>query len=261
MFGRGMGRLLPALYAVVIAAEIAALSWKWATNPPLPTSAFSINLGWVGLVSMVVMLVYSIARRSRALREWARLSAWLHFHIFLGVQGFVCVFFHSFHLFTRGYGVNLLNPAVLNFIAVTVVFFSGLYGRYMYSMLPRSMGGEQLAARDVEAELAKLGELPAEVQPLLPKGGVPRTFGALISEDLAVRASLRKLRAMNVAKEAAALVERRLKLQSRLHALGVAEKIFQRWIILHRPLASIMYILSIVHVVLSYMYAMSFTAE
>ena len=30
---------------------------------------------------------------------------------------------------------------------------------------------------------------------------------------------------------------------------------------LHRPLATIMYVLSVVHVVLSYMYAMSFTAE
>ena len=44
-------------------------------------------------------------------------------------------------------------------------------------------------------------------------------------------------------------------------ALTAAERIFQRWIILHRPLATIMYVLSIVHVVLSYMYAMSFSAS
>jgi hypothetical protein len=123
------------------------------------------------------------------------------------------------------------------------------------------MGGEQMAARDVEAELGKLGALPADVQPLLPKGAVPRGFGALISADLETRGALRKLKTLTVSADTRTLVERRLKLQSRLHALGAAEKIFQRWIVLHRPLATIMYVLSVVHVVLSYMYAMSFTAE
>jgi len=256
-----MRRLMPAVYAVIIIAEVGFFSWRWATDPPAPTSAFSVNVGWVALVSMVVMLVYSLARRSRALREWARLSAWLHFHIFLGVQGFVCALFHSLHMFTREYGVNFANPAVLNFVAVTVVFCSGLFGRYLYAFLPRTMGGEQMAARDVEAELGKLGELPAEVRPLLPSGPAPRSFGALISADLATRRSLGTLRGLKLAPGVAGLVERRLRLQRRLHALGAAEKIFQRWIVLHRPLASIMYILSVVHVVLSYMYAMAFTAE
>lgn len=256
-----MRRLLPAVYAVIIVAEIAYFSWRWSTDPPAPTSAFSVNLGWVGLVSMVVMLVYSLARRSKALRDMARLSAWLHFHIFLGVQGMVCVLFHSMHLFTRTYGVNWLNPAVLNFIAVVVVFTSGLFGRYLYSFLPRTLGGEQMAARDVESELGKLGALPAEAQALMPAGAVPRSFGGLVRADLGTRASLRKLSGLKLPPDVTELVQRRLKLQLRLHMLGAAEKIFQRWIVLHRPLASIMYILSIVHVVLSYMYAMSFTAE
>ncbi len=256
-----MRRVLPAVYAVIIAAEIGAFSWRWSHDPPAPTSAFSVNIGWVALGSMVVMLVYSLARRSRALREWARLSAWLHFHIFLGVQGFVCAVFHSLHMFTRAYAVNFMNPAVLNFIAVAVVFVSGLFGRYLYAFLPRTMGGEQMAARDVEAELGKLGALPAEVQPLLPSGPAPRALGALVSADFATRRSLGKLKGMQLKPEVAGLVERRLRLQLRLHALGAAEKIFQRWIVLHRPLATIMYILSVVHVVLSYMYAMSYAAE
>lgn len=248
-------------YALVIVAEIAALSWRFSSDPPAPTSAFSINLGWVGLASMVVMLIYSIARRSRRLREVARLSAWLHFHIFLGVQGMVCVVFHSMHLFTRSYGVNLMNPAVLNLLAVTIVFSSGLFGRYLYSFVPHTLTGEQMAAKEVEAELQKLGPVPAPVEPLLKADAPPRSFGGLVSADLATRRALRSLPALKLPAETVALVERRLRLQRRLHALTAAERIFQRWIVLHRPLATIMYILSIVHVVLSYMYAMSFTAE
>ncbi|MDP1825904.1 MAG: hypothetical protein Q8L48_21755 [Archangium sp.] len=256
-----MRRVLPAIYAFIIVAETAAFSWRWVTDPPSPTSAFSVNLGWVGLGSMVVMLVYSIARRSRALREMARLSAWLHFHIFLGVQGMVCVVFHSLHVFTRGYGVNLLNPAVLNFAAVAVVFFSGIFGRYLYSFIPHTLGGEQMAASEVEDELAKMGAVPSELEPLVKLSVAPQSFGGLISADLATRRALRSLPSMNLKPEAHELLERRLKLQRRLHALTAAERVFQRWIVLHRPLATIMYVLSVVHVVLSYMYAMSFTAE
>jgi hypothetical protein len=34
-----------------------------------------------------------------------------------------------------------------------------------------------------------------------------------------------------------------------------ADRIFRRWIVFHRPMAAIMYVLSAVHVVLSYMYS------
>jgi hypothetical protein len=256
-----MRRLLPATYALIVTAEIAAFSWRWATDPPAPTSQFSINLGWVGLGSMVVMLIYSVARRSRALRQLARLSAWLHFHIFLGIQGTVCVLFHSMHLFTRSYGVNLLNPAVLNFAAVATVFASGLFGRYLYSFIPHTLGGEQMAAREVETELQKLGPVPPGLEPWVKLDGPPRSFAGLIRADFSTRRALRTLPSMNLGPDARALLDRRLKLQRRLHALTAAERVFQRWIILHRPLATLMYILSVVHVVLSYMYALSFTSE
>ena len=256
-----MRRVLPVIYAFILVAETIALAWRWATEAWAPTSAFGVNLGWVGLGSMIVMLIYSIARRSRALRELARLSAWLHFHIFLGMQGMICVTFHSLHLFTRDYAVNLLNPAVLNFIAVAIVFFSGLFGRYLYSFIPHTLGGEQMAASEVEAELKKLGAVPVELEPLLKTSAPPRSFGGLVSADLATRSALRSLPSLKLTVDQFELVERRLKLQRRLHALTAAERIFQRWIVLHRPLATIMYVLSVVHVVLSYMYAMSFTAE
>jgi hypothetical protein len=64
-----MRGVLPAIYAVVIAAVRCALAWRFLTDPPPPTSAFSVNLGWIGLGSMVSMLGYSVARRSRALRN------------------------------------------------------------------------------------------------------------------------------------------------------------------------------------------------
>jgi len=184
-----------------------------------------------------------------------------HFHIFLGVQGMVCVVFHSLHVFTRDFAVHLLNPAVLNFIAVAVVFFSGLFGRYLYSFLPRTMGGEQMAARDVEAELAKLGTLPAEVQPLLPTGPAPRTLAGLIGADRQTRRSLRKLGTLSVADDARALVVRRLRLQSRLHARQRPRKSSSGGSSSTARSPPSCTCCRRLHVVLSYMYAMSFASE
>jgi len=131
--------VLPYAYWGLLLAEAAVLTVVYATNAPAPSDPLSIWLGWGGVLSMVVMLVYSVARRSKRLRDAMRLSAWLHFHIFMGLQGVLFVFFHSLHLWGK-LGTLMPNPAVLSYVAVAVVFFSGIFGRYLYGWLPRTVG-------------------------------------------------------------------------------------------------------------------------
>lgn len=253
-----MVRHLPVIYSLAILAEIAGLAWRYATDPPAPSSTFSIALGWAGLGSMIVMLIYSVARRSRSLRAVARLSAWLHFHIFMGVQGVVCVLFHSMHLFTRETTASLLNPAVANLAAVLIVFFSGIFGRYLYSLLPRALSGEQMAASEAEGELKSMSpSLPPAVEALWRDAPGARGLVDLIRADLRTRHALRTLRGMGLSPDVSALAERRVRLERRLAALSSADALFRRWIVLHRPLASIMYVLSAMHVALSYMFTPS----
>jgi hypothetical protein len=135
-----VSKVLPYAYWALLLAEAAVLAAAYATAAPAPSDPLSIWLGWGGVASMVVMLVYSVARRSKRLRDAMRLSAWLHLHIFLGLQGVLFVFFHSIHLWTRLGTVIWTNPAVLSFLSVAVVFFSGLFGRYLYGWLPRTIG-------------------------------------------------------------------------------------------------------------------------
>ena len=49
----------------------------------------NLIVGSLGLGSMIAMMAYSIARRSKTLREILRLSTWLHLHIFLGLTIFL----------------------------------------------------------------------------------------------------------------------------------------------------------------------------
>lgn len=249
-----MKSVLPIAYWAVLACEAVALTAFVVAARPSASHPVSIALGWGALISMVVMLVYSVARRSRALRRAARLSAWLHFHIFLGLQGVLFAIFHAVPLVHRPQ-IHWLNPGVVNLLAVLVIFGSGVFGRYLYSWLPRALGGEALAAKELDAELARLGELPAEARALwagAPAGG---GLGALIAADRATRAALRELDALGLPAEVRALAARRVGLERRRATLDTANRWFRGWILLHRPIAAIMYILSVVHVLLAYMFS------
>lgn len=252
-----MARRLPYIYAAVIVLGTLLLAWRYAADPPAPSDPLGLALGWGGIGAMVVMLVYSIARRSRPLRQIARLSYWLHFHIFLGVAGPIMVTFHSLHVFTREAPLRWLNPGLLNFVAVLIVFCSGLFGRYMYSMLPRALSGERLDAKEVEREISAAGELPAEVRALIGAPNQKAGFLALVAADFETRRALRRLEAMDLPAATRELARRRLRLERRMAVLAGADRIFRRWIVLHRPIASIMYVLTAVHVVLAYMFSPS----
>ena len=132
---------MPYLYALILLVELVALIVVYAMWMPPASSTIGMLLGWGAILSMIVMLVYSIARRVKALREVARLSYWLHFHIFLGFQGFLMAVFHSLPIVQRGF-VGLLNPGLWSFLAATVVFCSGIFGRYLFGRLPTREDGE-----------------------------------------------------------------------------------------------------------------------
>lgn len=215
-----MAGALNAFYAIFVSGLIVALTWTFSTHPPEPSEPLSVALGWIGLIAMLAMLVYVPARRSRALRQLAPLSMWLNFHIFLGVVGVVCVFFHSLHIFTRVWPTYWANPANINFFAVMVVFSSGIFGRYLFSMLPRTRRGERMKLEEVQAELEEMNALPENAR-----------------DD-----------------ESRKVLRRRSYLERRLKLLAGAQRFFRWWIVLHRPLSAIMYILSVLHVVLTYMF-------
>ena len=256
-----MTKLLPWLYGLLLLAEIIGLSVVYAIAPPEPSDPLSVWLGTLGLASMVIMLVYSFARRITLLRNVARLSVWLHLHIFLGLQGFVFVVFHSLPMFT-GARFMWLNPGVLNFWAVVVVIASGVFGRWLFAQVPKTLGGQHMAAKEVEAELQSLQtaqgvSLPAEVTALWK--GVPETrsiFG-VVQADLNRRSAVRRLRRMGLDPDVFALAARRLQLERHKAALSVTQRVFRWWIILHRPIAAILYILSVVHLLLALMFTPS----
>lgn len=243
-----MTRLLPLIYVSALALEAAVLVPAYVLTRPTSGSLVNLVVGAVGLACMIGMLVYSIARRSRMLREWMRLSTWLHLHIFLGLQGILLAYVHCLPLLWRHGWPILVNPGMLNLYAVTVVFLSGLFGRYLYAQVPKTLGGQHLQVREVDAELASLtAGLPGDIRKLWEGAPVPTGFLGVISAGSVRQARLRDLRKLPLEPKVRELAARKITLEHQKAAMGAAQRVFSWWILLHRPIAAAMYLLSFVH--------------
>lgn len=267
--------------AVAYAGALAAIAWlAWdglgyyttavVERPRLPEywslkpgGTRGHGLGVVGASLLVLMLVYSVRKRVRALSRLGPLRAWLHFHIFCGIVGTLLVVLHS--------SFKVRGLVALSFWSMIVVAVSGVLGRYLYLQIPRTRAGDELTleeARQASDELAERAEralgidravlerLDAEARAgaaaALP---LPILLLRLPFGGLALRWRLRRLlaklpapRGGDLAELAAALrqravLERRLALWHRLHDL------FHYWHVFHKPFAAVMYLFLILHVV------------
>jgi hypothetical protein len=267
--------VLPNVAYALLFVEALALSGYYATHEVAAGDRIGHSIGWAGTASMVLMHVYSLRKRIPAFSGWGRLSAWLHLHIFLGLQGALLVTFHSLHL------ARLANISGATIVLTLIVVASGMLGRYLYSWLPRSLTGERLSAREIEAELTELQPVVAAAaaahtelaQAANLLAGLPpltgrTTLATLIHEDRRTRRTLKALdRALAAASSArqdprfldfAPALRRRATLTRRLAALTAAERLFRNWHLFHKPLTFILLGAVVLHIVAHYIYAARF---
>ena len=215
-------------------------------------------VGTVGLGCMIAMLIYSVARRSPALRRIMRLSTWLHLHIFLGLQGILLAYLHCLPIVWRHGTPILVNPGMLNLYALTVVFASGLFGRYLYAQVPKTLGGQHLSAKELDDEIAGLGDaFPPEVKALWTHVPSRPGFWGMVAAGQARSHALRLLKRLTLDPEVRDLARRRIVLERQKAVLTSARRVFSTWIVLHRPVAMAMYLITTVHVLLGVLYAPS----
>jgi len=261
--------VLPRVYYTILIAELFGLVLLQRYAPEASgADANSYALGWTGVASMLVMHVYSLRRRVRALRHLGALRHWLHFHIFCGLQGAMFVTYHSWH--TR----HLRNLQGFNIVCVAVVVLSGFFGRYLFSFLPRSVEGERLNGADVDAELARLAEIidarAAHSEITVPvlkftalDVAAPSALSifSLVREHVRISIALFHLRQRlrtqagdPAVAELARIARARLRLSSRRDTLAAAARLFARWTWFHRPLTFILLGLTVLHIFAHYVY-------
>lgn len=109
--------------------------------------AFSHALGYIGAGFLLATQLYRIGKR------WAprlgSVPAWMEAHVFLGVLGGVYGLFHTAFAFR-----DLVSMTA--FVTMAVAIATGVLGRYVLYLVPRSRAGTQLALEEIEARIRSL---------------------------------------------------------------------------------------------------------
>jgi hypothetical protein len=110
---------------------------------PAAGSLFGHLIGIVGFILMLMTeTLYSFRKRSRSAR-WGNMQSWLQLHIFTGLVGPYMVLLHSSWKFNGLAGVTTL--------LTVIIVISGFVGRYIYTLIPRTLDGTELSTSGTQA--------------------------------------------------------------------------------------------------------------
>jgi hypothetical protein len=233
-----------------------------------PSGLVGHGYGIAGTAMMAIgVTLYSLRKRVSFLAIGG-LGNWLQFHIFLCTLGPFLVLLHT----TFKFG-GIVSIA---FWSMAVVVVSGVFGRYVFSRIPKAMDGSfrglrelEQQGRELEAEIRATGSVPTgRLEEVLagPSFRAPRgTIDALVLAmrgDLATRAHMMRARRAlvrgtmpaDVRKRVLGLLRTRLALEQQSRLLLPFQRLFSYWHILHLPLAIVLLIVTLIHVAVAFLF-------
>ncbi len=254
-----------------------ALVWGWqyyatpiASRPLHPMHdqlkpAGSVGLGYGVIGTSLILIgvsIYSARKRLPLLRKWGRLSDWLGVHIFLCTLGPFLVLLHTSFRFG-----GIVSIAFWSMAAVTA---SGIFGRYVYGHIPRTIQGHTVTRRNVQQAKAELIDrvarrFPDDIQPLrdlLLVGAAPAPRGLVhalwlsLRFDMTKRWRRRRLRgslshtAIPSALQSALVtaVSSQITLEQQIALLSPFQRMFRYWHLFHLPLTLVMALILGLHI-------------
>lgn len=235
-----------------------------------PTGLVGQGMGIVGTAMIGVGVTgYSARKRLRFLGKAGALSHWLQVHIFLCTLGPFLVLLHT----TFKFG-GIVSIA---FWSMAIVVASGVFGRYVYVRIPKTINGRFLTmdavadkVRDLSRDIAEatglkleeieifLGASSALVRPM----GLAGALSFAMREDFRQRKELRGLRKLlhdrdvppDLRGPVLTLVEEQRKLRRQSLLLQPFQRLFRYWHVVHLPLAIVMFLILAVHVTVSILF-------
>jgi len=233
-----------------------------------PGSFRSHGFGVLGSFMMILLLIYSLRKRTRILGEAGSMKNWLNFHIFLGAMGPLFIILHS--------TLKLNGIVAVSFWSMIAVALSGVLGRFLYLQIPRTLLGNEMSMKDVELarqnlisainttfqiEPGQLVEYEKKISGVdKDDRSVIKLLFVIIIQDIKNRLRFRLLRnqlikELKITKQKAGelveLLKKKVQLEQRVHLWNGLHQLFHYWHIFHKPFAVIMYLIMIVHIAVS----------
>lgn len=236
-----------------------------------PSDGIWHMLGWTGSVMMIVMMLYSVRKRAKFLRNFGSLRHWLAAHMFLGIVGPLLVTLHTTFQF---HGII----ATSFWCMITTMVF-GILGRYIYIQIPRSVSGTELGVQGIEkvcdrldrklekhlseknisSLLAEISATDGQLEDMSPISAL--LF--MMKTDIRNRFKLLRLKAIlkqkfklprKVRRDIAAQLSGKAALIRKIHFLKTSHSLLHYWHVLHIPLAAVMFLIMFLHIVVYFVF-------
>ncbi len=134
------------LYLMVITVLMAA-GWLVSQNELYESGDdIGYNIGLVGGLMMLTLLIYPIRKRIRFMKNWGLLPKWFKWHMVFGILGPALVVFHS------TFSLRSVNATVA-MTCMLLVSGSGIFGRFFYTKIHNGLYGRNTTFQQLQDEL------------------------------------------------------------------------------------------------------------
>ncbi len=225
-----------------------------------PSGPAGQTFGVIGGAMMLMPFLYMLRKKFRT-APLGSLKTWLEVHLFCGIVGPVLVTFHTSFKFN-----GIVSAAYWSMVAVVL---SGIVGRYLYVLIPRTLRGTERSRAEIDsdvaalrAELASMPEaagLEQEIDGLehavVPRTGTASWPGLLFGEVAArfrIDAFARQVRRLTLRPDQQERLIRltvsRVLMERRVAYLEKTKAAFMLWHVFHLPLVWVLLVIAAAHV-------------
>ncbi len=284
IFGTRDSRQSSAFYGYSLTILAIGIGWLLRDYGLInPEEGLGYWLGIIGGSLMLVLLLYPLRKRIKALRFLGGTTQWFSAHMILGILGPVLVLYHS------NFQLGSFNSRVALY-CMLLVAGSGVIGRHIYAHVHRGLYGQKTSLTELRKDLAdslenshglatllpaltaRLSELATEVQGDTITGSMGtrasilwalRKYYVWISLHYAVHKELNQQAANSAAiakdlprlkRASSSYIRKFIQLTGRVAQFTLYERLFALWHILHMPIFFMMIISALVHVLAVHMY-------
>jgi hypothetical protein len=140
------------LYIIIITLVMVVGFFVSHGHPYKPGDKVGYNLGLVGGIMMLTLLLYPMRKRIRFMKNWAPLPKWFKWHMVFGILGPALIMLHStFYIGSINAGVAL--------VCMLLVSGSGIFGRFAYTKIHYGLYGRQATHKLLQEDLDGSGDV------------------------------------------------------------------------------------------------------
>ena len=222
----------------------------------------------MAFAGFLFLWLYPVRKRARGLAFSGSIARWLDVHITVGLLIPLIAATHASWRFTGLIG--------LGYLAMVIVWLSGVAGRYIYVRIPRTRDGLGMSLDDVRLERIRLThqivatsgiplgqvEEALRVEPIDAQSlGLIGTIRQFVTDDLRRKRQIRGLLSRSAAsgtskgrldrkavREIVKLARTQISLQQQMRMLEATQRIFKFWHVAHLPVAITALLAVILHV-------------